>query len=47
MVISLRLNIKKGSVRVKDELGNTLYMESLDNDRTLWSKWEWYPRSDE
>jgi hypothetical protein len=38
---------KKGSVRVKDELRNTLYMETLDNDRTLWSKWEWYPRSDD
>ena len=43
----VKVKYKKGSVRVKDELRNTLYMESLDNDRTLWSKWEWYPRSDD
>ena len=43
----VKVKYKKGYVRVKDELRNTLYMESLDNDRTLWSKWEWYPRSDD
>lgn len=44
----VKVRYKTGSVRVKDELRNTLYMEESEyDDRTLWSKWEWYPRSDE